>query len=66
MMTETYTAVVFCRSCKEVIMKVPDVPDKLKSITSDLARFKAFCPNSEHNTFDDCNLNIKVEWFQLS
>lgn len=64
-MSKTYTAIIFCRSCKKIILKVPDVPKRLKEITGDLAHFKSFCPDKSHNTFNDCNLNIKVEWFEI-
>jgi len=59
-----FTAIATCKICGLELNRATHVPEgrELQIITS--APLVAICPVRGHNSFSDCNIGAKLEWFE--
>lgn len=60
----TWTCIATCQHCGRELNRATGVPDERRTIVAFGAPLVALCPNPTHNTFSDCNLGVRTQWYE--
>ena len=58
----TWTCVAKCQVCGKVLNTAKGVPESEKVRVAISAPLVCLCPVPGHNTLNDCNIGVELEW----
>lgn len=59
-----FTCIVTCKVCGAELNRATGVPDDDRTQIIISAPLMAICKVRDHNTFSDCNIGAKLDWFE--